>query len=66
MAKCKICNATFKIDGGGLSQVKSHSKSKKHMDSEKVLSGESSQTKFITDNKSGVCQLSKGEHEDIM
>lgn len=61
-AKCKICNCTFKVNGSGISQVKSHASSKKHSSAQNILSGNSSQTTFLADNNTGTCQLSKGKN----
>ena len=35
-AICSLCNKTFRIDGGGLAQVKSHQKSKSHSEKESI------------------------------
>lgn len=59
-AKCSICNLTFKIDNG-LSQVKSHEKSRKHITSANILAGNSSQSTIRTGNTSGI-ELSKGKN----
>lgn len=55
-AMCKACNSTFKIDGSGIAQVKSHNKSVKHVSNVAVLSGTSSQAIFVNNS----LELSKG------
>ena len=35
-AICSLCNKTFRIDGGGLAQVKSHQESKSHREKESI------------------------------
>lgn len=42
-AKCTICKSEFKISNGGLAQVRAHATTKKHLESEKIKSGKSSQ-----------------------
>lgn len=42
-AKCSICNCTFRIDNGGLSHCTRHSKSSKHINAQRIKSGQSSQ-----------------------
>lgn len=42
-AKCSICNCTFSISNAGLSQCRTHSKSKKHIAADGIKSGTSSQ-----------------------
>ena len=46
-AYCKLCNKSFRIDGAGIRQVKSHQKSKNHKEKENILSGSSNQRTFI-------------------
>ena len=50
-AHCKLCNKSFRIDGGGNSQVKSHQKSRSHKDRENISSGSSNQRTFIVGSK---------------
>lgn len=42
-AKCTICKCDFKISNGGVSQVRAHASTKKHIAAEKIKSGQSSQ-----------------------
>lgn len=59
VAFCKTCKTTFKIDGGGISQAKSHSHSRKHVNADAALKGTSSQATFGRGN--GSLELSKGK-----
>ena len=36
LAFCKLCDKTFRIDGGGMSQVTSHASGQLHLQREKV------------------------------
>lgn len=49
-AYCKLCNKSFRIDGGGISQVKSHQRARTHADKERHR--DSSQRTFVTSGKS--------------
>ena len=51
-AFCKLCNRSFKIDGSGVTQVKSHEKSKDHKEREK--SATSQDQRRFTVNASSV------------
>lgn len=59
-AECKICNLNFKIDNGGLCQVKSHEKSKKHVNTAQTLAGQSSQSVFRA-GANAQLEVSKGD-----
>lgn len=59
-AACKICKTTFKVDNGGLSQVKSHEKSKKHCTAANTLAGQNSQSVLRVGANSEL-EMSKGE-----
>ena len=50
-AHCKLCNKSFRIDGGGIAQVKSHHRSKSHKDRKNIISGSSNQRTFIVGSK---------------
>ena len=50
-AHCKLCNKSFRIDGGGIAQVKPHQRSKSHKDKENISSGSSKQRTFIVGSK---------------
>ena len=50
-AHCKLFNKSFRIDGGGNAQVKSHQRSRSHKDRENISSGSSNQTKCIVGSK---------------
>ena len=50
-AHCKLFNKSFRIDGGGNAQVKSHQRSRSHKDRENISSGSSSQRTFIVGSK---------------
>lgn len=58
-ASCKICDLEFKIDNGGLSQVKSHAKSKKHLTLSTTLAGQSTQSTFRVGHNAQL-EMSKG------
>ena len=49
-AHCKLCNKSFRIDSGGIAQVKSQ-RSKSHKDRENISSGSSNQRTFIVGSK---------------
>ena len=46
-AFCKLCQKSFRIDGAGVGQVKSHHKSKTHQDRENLSNGSTDQRTFI-------------------
>ena len=50
-AHCKLFNKSFRIDGGGNAQVKSHQRSRSHKDRENISSGSSNQTTCIVGSK---------------
>ena len=39
-AHCKVCNKSFRIDGGGLSQVRIHARGKAHEKNESIYNGQ--------------------------
>ena len=39
-AHCKVCNKSFLIDGGGLSQVRIHARGKAHEKNESIYNGQ--------------------------
>ena len=49
-AHCKLCSKSFRIDGRGIAQVKSHQRSKKSK-TENICSGSSNQRTFIVGSK---------------
>lgn len=59
-AKCSLCNKYFKINGGGIAQIRAHAQGKKHMQVENTLSGGTSQTYLKKNEDAGSFQLSTG------
>ena len=47
-AFCSTCQKSFRIDGGGIAQVKSHEKGKVHPEKTKIVTGNSSHRTFTT------------------
>ncbi|HBK83113.1 MAG TPA: hypothetical protein DDZ41_05875 [Flavobacterium sp.] len=50
---CVICNKNFRINGSGIGQVKSHSRSKCHQDKQKLLD-DSTQSRFQTNTNNSL------------
>ncbi|CAH0562798.1 unnamed protein product [Brassicogethes aeneus] len=59
-AYCTLCNTKFRIDGQGVSQVKSHQKGQKHENFEKMRSGNSRQSTFKVNSSNQQVELSSG------
>ena len=57
-AFCQLYSKSFRIDGGGMSQGKSHQKSKSHQEKEKVSSVDPNQGRFSIFRKDDVALYS--------
>ena len=56
-AKCTLCNKSFRIDGSGVSQIKSHQRSKTHQEKENP---DTNQRTFVVNSKTNHVSLSSG------
>ena len=56
-AKCTLYNKSFRIDGSGVSQIKSHQRSKTHQEKE---NSDTNQRTFVVNSKTNHVSLSSG------